>query len=226
MQLNRAAVKLAFVSVVLVAVGCGHPLTTDNQSGPRPGVAGDVVLLRNTNYQIIPENEYPLSPKDSALLAMDGTVLAKVNAAYKKRIDLEGTGKLEDGRVLNYIGRDPNGGGIRYAETIHPFGRGVGNCPLIPYHSAAVDPKVIPLGSVLRIKETVGMLLPDGSRSDGLWKAEDIGGAIKGDRIDLFTGIDTKGVFLAKAGISHLQALTAEIVSTPTGKTCLDEDPR
>lgn len=44
----------------------------------------------------------------------------------------------------------------------------------------AVDPKVIPLGSKLYIKST------DGSKDYGIASAEDIGGAIKGNRIDLY----------------------------------------
>ena len=30
--------------------------------------------------------------------------------------------------------------------------------------------------------------MPDGSRHDGFWYASDVGGAIKGEKIDLFTG--------------------------------------
>ena len=38
------------------------------------------------------------------------------------------------------------------------------------------------------IKETVGLKMPDGQSHDGYWYASDTGGAIKGQRIDLYTG--------------------------------------
>jgi 3D (Asp-Asp-Asp) domain-containing protein len=55
--------------------------------------------------------------------------------------------------------------------------------------TVAVDPKITPRHSILFIRETVGLHMPDGSIHDGFWYASDVGGAIKGQRIDLFTGM-------------------------------------
>jgi 3D (Asp-Asp-Asp) domain-containing protein len=55
------------------------------------------------------------------------------------------------------------------------------------------------------------MVMPDGSLHDGYWYASDIGGAIKGARLDLFTGegpnsmrplagLNLKSVTLTKVG--------------------------
>jgi 3D (Asp-Asp-Asp) domain-containing protein len=79
------------------------------------------------------------------------------------------------------------------ATLYHAGAKGVGNldslgCRVVAMRTAAVDRNLIPKGSILFIKETVGLLLPDGSRHDGYWYASDTGGAIKGKRIDLFTG--------------------------------------
>ncbi len=52
----------------------------------------------------------------------------------------------------------------------------------------AVDPRVIPRRTIVFIKETVGLLLPNGLPHDGYWYASDIGGGIKGARVDMFTG--------------------------------------
>ena len=54
--------------------------------------------------------------------------------------------------------------------------------------TAAVDGVHAPRRTVLFIKETVGLPMPDGSRHDGYWYASDVGGAIHAGRIDLFTG--------------------------------------
>ena len=79
------------------------------------------------------------------------------------------------------------------ATLYHTGVRGVGGkdslgCRLAPMRTVAVDPKVFPRHSVLFIKQTVGLKMPDGSTHDGYWYASDVGGAIKGARIDLFTG--------------------------------------
>jgi 3D (Asp-Asp-Asp) domain-containing protein len=90
------------------------------------------------------------------------------------------------------------------ATLYHTGVRGVGGrdslgCRLAPMRTVAVDPKVFPRHSILFIKETVGLKMPDGSAHDGYWYASDVGGAIKGARIDLFTG----------AGATSMKALQA-----------------
>jgi 3D (Asp-Asp-Asp) domain-containing protein len=47
---------------------------------------------------------------------------------------------------------------------------------------------------VLFIKETVGMKMPDGTVHDGFWYASDVGRAIKGLRVDLFTGVTAQSM--------------------------------
>ncbi|HVY33138.1 MAG TPA: 3D domain-containing protein [Caulobacteraceae bacterium] len=67
-------------------------------------------------------------------------------------------------------------------------------CKLAPMRTVAVAPSVIPRHSVVFIKETVGMAMPDGSVHDGFWYASDVGRAIKGLRVDLFTGVTAKSM--------------------------------
>jgi 3D (Asp-Asp-Asp) domain-containing protein len=79
-------------------------------------------------------------------------------------------------------------------------------CRLAPMRTVAVDPKIFPRHSVLFIKETVGLRMPDGTVHDGYWYASDVGGAIKGARIDLFTGAGA-------ASMKVLQALNMTTIS-------------
>ena len=79
------------------------------------------------------------------------------------------------------------------ASLYHAGARGVGvfdslGCKVVAMRTAAVDATLIPRRTLLFIKETVGLPMPDGSVHDGYWYASDTGGAIKGPRIDLFTG--------------------------------------
>jgi 3D (Asp-Asp-Asp) domain-containing protein len=61
-------------------------------------------------------------------------------------------------------------------------------CRVVPMRTAAVDGIKVPRHSVLFIKETVGLPMPDGRKHDGYWYASDVGGGIREGRIDLFTG--------------------------------------
>ena len=79
------------------------------------------------------------------------------------------------------------------ATLYHAGAKGVGaldslGCRVIPMRTIAVDKAVIPRRTVVFIKETVGLKMPDGRDHDGYWYATDIGSAIKGKRIDLYTG--------------------------------------
>jgi 3D (Asp-Asp-Asp) domain-containing protein len=77
--------------------------------------------------------------------------------------------------------------------TLYHGGRGMRahdslGCPVSPMRTVATDRALVSRHSIIFIKETVGMALPDGGVHDGYWYASDIGGAIHGERIDLFTG--------------------------------------
>lgn len=79
------------------------------------------------------------------------------------------------------------------ANLYHAGGGGAtGNdslgCRPIAMRTVATDPRYIPRRTRLFIRETVGMRMADGSTHDGYWYASDTGGAIKGQKIDLYTG--------------------------------------
>jgi 3D (Asp-Asp-Asp) domain-containing protein len=79
------------------------------------------------------------------------------------------------------------------ASLYHAGAKGVGaldslGCKVVAMRTVAIDSKLIPRRTKLFIKETVGLPMPDGSKHDGYWYASDVGGAIKGEKIDLFTG--------------------------------------
>lgn len=107
----------------------------------------------------------------------------------------------------------PSGPGWNLKATLYHAGaKGVGaldalGCKVVAMRTVAVDKNLIPKRSVLFIKETVGMKMPDGSKHDGYWYASDVGGAIKGPRIDLFTGSGASSMAPAKA--LNLASLTA-----------------
>ena len=91
-----------------------------------------------------------------------------------------------------FFPRHPAIGRTRFALAKGPFGDGVGGRVLVPFRTVAVDPKRIPLGSLVFIPDARGQRFtaPDGQTytHDGYFLAGDIGGAIKGAHIDIFTG--------------------------------------
>jgi 3D (Asp-Asp-Asp) domain-containing protein len=107
----------------------------------------------------------------------------------------------------------PTGPGWNLKATLYHAGaRGVGaldslGCKVVAMRTVAIDKNVVPKRSVLFIKETVGLKMPDGSKHDGYWYASDVGGAIKGKRIDLYTGAGARSMAPAKG--LNLASLTA-----------------
>jgi 3D (Asp-Asp-Asp) domain-containing protein len=98
------------------------------------------------------------------------------------------------------------------ATLYHAGARGVGaldalGCKVVAMRTVAVDKNLIPRHSVLFIKETVGLKMPDGSAHDGYWYASDAGSAIKGPRIDLYTGANAHSMAATKS--LNLASLTA-----------------
>jgi 3D (Asp-Asp-Asp) domain-containing protein len=81
----------------------------------------------------------------------------------------------------------------RLKATLYHGGGGMSSrdslgCRVVPMRTVAVDRGVVSRRTIIFIKETVGLPLPDGTVHDGYWYVSDTGGAIRGSRIDLFTG--------------------------------------
>jgi membrane-bound lytic murein transglycosylase A len=75
---------------------------------------------------------------------------------------------------------------------------------LTPRVSVATDPKVLPLGSLLLLRTQFPPQEPGGKSEKlaGLVLAQDTGGAIKGDRLDFYSGMGRKAEYMA----GHLKA--------------------
>lgn len=123
------------------------------------------------------------------LYTRDGLYMGTYPERFARALRMEGSGLLADGRVINFHGRCRYGVGTCY-ETLdpntHPYGRGAGRRPLIPFKSVAVDRELIPLGEPLYIPEFDGIMMPDGTIHDGCVRADDTGSAIKKRKIDFF----------------------------------------
>jgi 3D (Asp-Asp-Asp) domain-containing protein len=91
-------------------------------------------------------------------------------------------------------------------------------CKVVPMRTAAVDGVGVPRHTLLFIKETVGLRMPDGRIHDGYWYASDLGGGIHRGRIDLFTGETARSMGpLMKLNLTKLTvAKVGEFSGCPT----------
>jgi 3D (Asp-Asp-Asp) domain-containing protein len=126
-----------------------------------------------------------------AALAMTLSCLAALSATNAQAASNDPVGDLIGSALSGSMPGTPDW--MLKATLYHAGAKGVGaldslGCKVVAMRTAAVDRKIVPRRSILFIKETVGMAMPDGSKHDGYWYASDTGGAIKGQRIDLFTG--------------------------------------
>jgi 3D (Asp-Asp-Asp) domain-containing protein len=123
------------------------------------------------------------------LYTPEGYYFGRVPERFAWSLRLEGSGLMKDGRIVNYTGKCAFGYGTCFEQldvAEHPFGRGAGVRPLIPFKSVAVDPRLVPIGEPIYIPEFDGLVLPDGSIHDGCVRADDTGGGIKRRKMDFF----------------------------------------
>jgi len=126
-----------------------------------------------------------------AVIAMAGSILiaAPAQAAENAPVDVIGDLISQAVKAVETVATD-----LKVKATLYHAGAyGVGardslGCRVVPMRTLAVDPTYIPRRTIVFIQETVGLAMPDGSRHDGMWYASDVGGAIKGPKIDLYTG--------------------------------------
>ena len=78
----------------------------------------------------------------------------------------------------------------------------------------------VPRRSIIFIRETVGIRMPDGSLHDGIWYVSDVGPAIRGQRIDLFTGMGRSSM----DPIMHLNTDHLSVVRMGTFEGCPPRD--
>jgi 3D (Asp-Asp-Asp) domain-containing protein len=155
---------------------CGYPLAE------REG-------FRLSFYWLAYESEYANLRYDTDIYTRQGYFLGRYPSAFVYELKLEGTGVLNDGRVINYDGECSFGMGTCFRTldlAQHPLGTGVQGRPLVPFRSVAVDARYIPIGSTLWVPELVGIEMPDGTTHDGCLRADDMGGAIKEHKLDFF----------------------------------------
>lgn len=143
--------------------------------------------------------------------------LAHVTPGFAAQVQMQGTGKLRDGRLVNVATRCKCGKPcFHIVHASKTWGTGGTGKPLAPFRSVAVDPAVVPLGTTLYIPALDGVRMPGprgvgGFIHDGCVIAVDTGGGIDGHQLDLFVGRRAYYRALARRGGSHGWSKSVEV---------------
>ena len=137
--------------------------------------------------------------------------IAEVSKDFATQLTVQGTGKLRDGRVLNIWGACNCKHTPCFKVTKAQWGTAGTGRPLLPFRTVAVDPKVVKLGSLLHVPLLEGRTMPGrapwgGFVHDGCVVADDTGGHIGGNQIDLFVGRRAYFLGISGSGGSHAWA--------------------
>jgi 3D (Asp-Asp-Asp) domain-containing protein len=164
-----------------------------------------------------------IAPDLVTLYGDDCEPIADVSREFASQLTLQGTGKLHDGRIINIWGACGCPRSPCFKVTRTPWGTSGTGRPLQPFRTIAVDPKVVKLGSLLYMPLLEGRTMPGrppwgGFTHDGCVVADDTGGNIRGNRIDLFVG--RRAYYLGMSGSGGRHAWARNVPVFDGSKIC------
>ena len=119
--------------------------------------------------------------------------IAWVSRRFAKAIQMQGSGRLRDGRIVQYRGR------CRYRRRFclrirlinrhhYPMGVGAAGIALKSFRSLATDRRYFAFRTRVYIPSLGRLLRKRGKRHNGCFVVHDRGGGIRGAKLDLFVG--------------------------------------
>lgn len=120
--------------------------------------------------------------KTETLQTKDGKTIAKVSQTTYDKFQMEGTGLLESGKMIN-LGESTSVF-MELDRSSTPYGIGHEGDGLIPWVSVASND--IKTGTTLYVKEMDGLVLPDGKTHNGCVRVDDQGWGLDSCHIDFF----------------------------------------
>jgi 3D (Asp-Asp-Asp) domain-containing protein len=170
--------------------------TTSRPDRSRPAPAPADAPWRNTYYDFPHEGA---GARTATVFDAACHPIAQVTKEFHDKVCVQGSGRLAGGATISFAKR-----GCACAATCprtdqkicfekldparFPHGRGATGGSITPFRSVAVDPAIVPLGTVLFIPEYQGLRRLDGTPHDGCFVAEDRGMKVVGRHVDVFTG--------------------------------------
>jgi hypothetical protein len=180
-------------SAMAVSLLADTPEIADPLS-PLPEPGKKLGHFRFTYYWVAAQGGQQAEPATRVLRDRHCKPIATVSKNFAAKVELEGTGLLDDGRTLNAAGRCRCGRPCyKVAAPEVRWGLGILNRPLSPFRSVAVDRRRVQVGRWLYVEELDGVTMPGsapwgGFVHDGCVLADDIGGRVRGRQLDFFAG--------------------------------------
>jgi len=201
---------MKFILLAILLVGCA----TKKTDTPAPVVVEEIkteeevkvkrkIRLWATMYYAKVLNN---DPSGIPLRKMNGDPLGpRLSRADWCRAAIEGTAII-DGVVYNYAGTNWRyfvkcshraSGKVKWMRSGCKYGKGNRSNCLVPFRSLATDQTKYPYGTKIFIPEAKGTKITfegETFEHDGVFYAHDVGGAIKGDHIDVYLGAVKDGL--------------------------------
>jgi len=135
--------------------------------------------FKTTYYWVVDEEDYS---KSSAVPLYDtkGRQVGRFSRAFVRDFKREAAARLRDGRCLSYMKKANR-------VMVDSQFAGINGYKLCEFKSIAVDPRVIPIGSMVYIPQAENVVV-GGRHLNGVFRAHDIGSAVQGKHIDVFVG--------------------------------------
>jgi len=189
MRSFREGILVSLFTIIVVVLRCGA-LAADEA-----GEAKEIVSrVRLTFYWVEQEADHP-GERTARLFKTNGKPLARVSPEFATEVKKEGTGLLEDGRMVNLGEKCRTSSSDKCFFTVDrkkaPYGWGSYR-PLTPYQTIAVTKGRMKDGEIVYIKEFDGLLLPgagDGEGPvyhDGCFRVDDSGDSLGSHHVDVF----------------------------------------
>ncbi|KAI8073821.1 hypothetical protein BC940DRAFT_289265 [Gongronella butleri] len=120
--------------------------------------------------------------KTKTLKSDSGKTIAKVSKYTYEKFQMEGTGLLENGIMVNLGSSNDKFEVINRKKN--PYGMGSNENSLVPWVSVASND--IKRGTTLYVKQLDGLKLPDGKTHNGCVRVDDEGWSFNGCQLDFF----------------------------------------
>jgi 3D (Asp-Asp-Asp) domain-containing protein len=170
-----------------------------------PGVPDARYLgrFKVTFYWVVEERDYPAS-NAVPLYDKQGNLVGRFSRQFVNDFKREAAARLKDGRCISYMKR---AGRVMVDTVFH----GINGYTLTELKSIAVDPRVIPIGARVYIPQAERVVV-NGSPLSGIFRAEDIGSAVKGKHIDVFVGSRENARAFGASGMRSLGSVDVYIL--------------
>ena len=156
-----------------------------------------------TFYWVVEEADYPQS---SAVPLYDkqGRLVGRFSRAFVNDFKREAAARLRDGRCISYMKK---AGRVMVDSQF----MGINGHRLTELKSVAVDPRIVPIGARLYMPQAEKVVV-NGTPLTGIFRAQDIGGAVQGKHIDIFVGSRKNIDAFSSAGLKSLSSVDVYIL--------------